>query len=123
MINLSDSRSSGYIAAAIANLIQRPLGSIANKTFAAIELESSDKEIASILTKLHGKETEWIQTDDETIQAGVTNAHPIVSLSTGIFQKSGRGWWNYEGTERVEVEGWEGKGLAYEIEQGIARQS
>ena len=84
-----------------------------------MEQYATDKDIAAIFTKLHGKETEWIQVDDEKIHADVTNSHPIVSLGAAIFQKSGRGWWNYDAFERVGPRGWETKGLEHDIKKNI----
>jgi len=111
--------SSAYIAAAVADLVLRPLDTIANKAFVAIEQYATDKDIAAIFTKLHGKETEWIQVDDETIHAGVTSSNPYASLGSAIFQKSGKGWWRYDGFERVEPKGWQPKGLEVDIKKNI----
>lgn len=115
----TDPRTSSYIAAAIVELIQRPLESLKNKEYYAVEYRHTGKEVSDIIAKIHGAEATTVSFDDEKVKAGVLDPNPYISLGTGILRKSGRGWWDFEGQEEVKVDGWETKGVEHEIKQVI----
>jgi hypothetical protein len=99
--------------------VQRPLDTIANKEFYAVESEHTGKEVTEIISRLHGKATTEIPLDDEKIKAGVLNANPFVALGSGILRKSGRNWWDFP-EERVVVDGWQSKGIEYELKKVLS---
>lgn len=112
--------TTGYIAAGVVELLKRPLDSLKNKAFSLAEYKPTGQEITSIYGKIHGSEPQVISFDDEKVRAGTVDTNPFVSLGFAALRKSGRGWWDTPHIEEVSVEGWQSKGVEYEIKKVLS---
>jgi len=97
-----------YIGAGVAQLVLTRPNELANKTFYLLEVTPTGNEIAQAFEKIHGAPPK-IEIYTQESFAADTKAMPL-ALSAVFKLKWARGNFGFEG-ERVQVDGWEGKGL------------
>lgn len=100
-------RSLPYIGAAYYELIKNP-SKLGNKQYHFTEINTTHQEITDILTKIHGKEPDLIQWDEEKLHTVLNDS--AIALGAGLLRKSGQDGWVFPG-ERVVVPGWKGKSI------------
>jgi hypothetical protein len=110
------SRSTDYLGAAIASVVIRPPNDVKGKTYSAVQLNASGREMVEIFTKIHnGQQTKIIDFTETDLQHLLNDGQGFGVALAGYRESWDLDEWDFE--PPIEVEGYRTEGLSEIIQR------